>query len=178
MLPTEFVNRLKRQEEDAFRELEHMSSHDPNRFRQFCYEFIMAGTYWEETVLCGFLMKTLAKAIGQTEAENWIRTEWNSMAELPRRTIAHCLQYPELALSTELAMELFRSPSTTSWERHLIVAGLASTARYRHCEALVLELADQIGQHEDPVRQATLEQLIKTVEDNFGSTAPEGLQPR
>jgi hypothetical protein len=72
-----------------------------------------------------------------------------------------------VTITTELASRLFHHPTTSVKERQLILAGLAVTARHRGCIELVYELIPQVGRYDEPDRQSSLDNLIRSIQSSY-----------
>lgn len=93
---------------------------------------------------------------------------WPTFTETQKRAICNGA-FNEDAMPESLALQLFFAPESSVSDRHLLLAGLASTANSRHCEKKVVELIDRVGVYppEQSHRQKSLEQFAADVRRSF-----------
>lgn len=177
MISTPLLARILRRDFDALDDLERLAEHAPQEAAPIAEAVLTAPGERDDAAVCIVMLEVLNRTRGRNAVEEWLLGCWESFDELTRSNVACGASSPE-ALSTDFAVRLFQLPQTSVQNRHLLVAGLASSALHRHCESLVLDLIDRIGSYDDPHRQRILEQFRSNVEESFGPRTVTGSSRR
>jgi hypothetical protein len=104
----------------------------------------------------------------KAEGAERIEREWPRLSESQKHAICRGAYVAE-AMPSELALRLFHARGSGVSERHLLLAGLASTAVARHCEGIVFSLVDKVGTYPADLehRQSSLNGLIEDIKRTF-----------
>lgn len=122
------------------------------------------------------LFKRLLDKLGRTNLEEDILLAWEHLGEWGRASVAYASHHLD-GPSTELISKLFKHQTSTTRERHQLMAGLAVSCKKRGPDAskLLFDLLDQIGMYpEDKLgtyRQAILEKFIKSAKRHLSDTS-------
>lgn len=157
----------------ALDQIESLAEANPALCTDIIQQWLLSIPLTNSLSLAAFFLQVLRKSMGGSRAEKWILSQWPAMPLHARLNITAGTFSPS-ALSTELALDLFRSPFSATKERHRIAAGLAASASARQCEELVLELLPSIGTYKDPVNQEILDRFVASAIQSFGSPPKPG----
>ena len=177
MISTTLLTRILRRDFDALDELERLAERAPQEAAHIAEAVLTAPGERDDAAVCIVMLEVLNRTRGRDAVQEWLLGHWESFDGPTRSNVACGASSPD-ALSTELAVRLFHLPQTSVRNRHHLVAGLASTARQRRCESLVLDLVDRIGSYDDPHRQSILEEFRSSVEESFGPRTVTGSSHR
>jgi hypothetical protein len=144
----------------------------PKEVAEGIREFVLAPDIHNDIDDGPYFLSVLAQIDGVLEVANWVRTIWPDCEKLAKAKICYWA-HDNNGMPTELAIELFSHPSSSTCERHLLAAGLASTAKTRNAAAIVLELLPRIGRHEDPRRQESLDGFMQNAIRSFRWTSEQ-----
>ncbi len=139
------------------------SAIDPVRSNPLFYKlFAIDGR--EGPGYCGLLYSNLRINDDDVAIRKILCDEWRWFNEMARINICYAASNAR-AMSVETAVQLFHHSSSDTHERHLIVAGLASSEHQRHMGEQLFELAAHIGKyHDNPNRQRTLDNFLRSLE--------------
>ena len=147
MSPDEIIVRLGKQDPVAEHEFIRWSKEDPTMCGEVSEMFFLSNIACDQPAICILVMRGFVLACGRAHVESYILSRWATLHGLLRRKIAYCAS-DQYAMSTEFAETLFRHHESRVDERHLIVAGLASSARERRSGKVVLQLLPDVGKYE------------------------------
>lgn len=152
-------------EPSAFSEFSMLVRGSPEDYEALIREFIASDEDSHNVDLCIHMLRSLFE-IERDRNERWILHEWPKMGWLQRRKVAYGA-HDATALTTDFALKLFNHSSSEVADRHLIAAGLASTARTRGTSEIVLSMLPKIGKYENAEKQATLNDFIQSAVRSF-----------
>jgi len=134
----EFVRKLSSYDSQAAHDLESYAADNPDLCVEIVKSLLLSQSWGDDPSLCSFAVQQITKAGAAGEFADWVANSWPSLPWLARRKILYCVGDDQtVTISTELASRLFHHPATSVAERHLILAGLAVTAKQRNCVGLV-----------------------------------------
>lgn len=111
------------------------------------------------------LFEELLLTLCSSTLEREILLSWDAMPESGRRNIAYTSHSPK-GISLDLLNKLFCRDSSTTQNRHHLLAGLAVSCRERGKEAskLLFDLLDNVGTYPDDTRkQQILDNLVSNI---------------
>lgn len=154
-----------RNDPGAIQQLDELVAKDAALCSERIREFVLSDDYEDEMGTCD-LLNRLARLDGLSVVVEWIANNWATVGSAGKRKICSWAYIAD-GMPTKLALSLFDNEKSTVRERHLLAAGLASSASQRSVESEVLELLPRIGKYDDPQRQRTLDGFIESARKSF-----------
>lgn len=148
------VKALLTYDEQTLTNLESMVVNEPRACADVMWSVLLSDAR-DDPGICCFALEMLGRALGQKAVEERIFRDWRDLRPEIRRNIAYGAADAR-ALSTHVVAFLFESPASEVSDRHVLAAGLASTADARSCKDLVLALVPKIGNYSEPQRESSL----------------------
>lgn len=162
---TEVLWLAARNDPTAMQQVDELAANHPAYCSELIRAFILSDDHADEMGACD-LLNLLTTLGGLSAVEKWIKENWPTIGSAGKRKICSWAYIPE-GMPTKLALWLFDNEKTTVQERHLLAAGLASSASQRSVESVVLELLPRIGRYDDAQRQRTLDGFIESALKSF-----------
>jgi len=157
-----FIERLRAYDEDTIESLDSLLS---NELGSAC-EFLLNSGRREDVSLSAAVYRSIVMSLGRNTFEQQLRTRWSEYPEYARCNVVYCVADPE-GPSIELSRFIFEHETATVEEKHLVVAGLSSTAKQRKCHAELIEMLDHIGTYAEPEKQKILDRFITSIRETF-----------
>lgn len=128
---------------DAFDELDTLSRESPLDASAIAWNYLMKVDPWlSDMGIDALVVKVFLEST--PDGSERLLAEWPQIDESPKRAICYGAYLAE-AMPESLVVTLFFAHGSGVSERHLLVAGLASTAEARRCERTIARLIDQVG---------------------------------
>lgn len=160
--------RLIRQEPSIYNELRQLAETNRELCATISSAILQSDLMYKRLGECIFLLEVLNKTWGRSYLEDWILQNWPHMSSDMRDKISYGAYSPE-ALSTDFVTHLFLSPASSVRDKHLLLAGLASSAEKRGCDSLVLQLATDLASSVDVAKEPSLEAFLRSVVESFSA---------
>ena len=162
------ANRIRHHDVSLDSDLRDLAANDLESCVDFLRTILFSECLYMECGASCYVLEQLQKLGGKTQSEAWILQHWNTFTDDEKRRVCYGAASIE-AISTDLALTLFQSNYSTLDDKQLLLAGLASTAEIRNCEATVYDLADELSSSAAKENRPNMSYLIQQIQDSFQS---------